>query len=98
MGVTGVQTCALPIFEVLVADLHGPAEALGDVLAGELDVDAAGPGAQRPVDVEEAEHLDRKSTRLNSSHANISYAVFCLKQQKSDLRVDAPCSHCGRPR
>src|SRR5258707_2650840 len=26
---------------------------------------------------------DRKSTRLNSSHANISYAVFCLKTQKS---------------
>src|SRR3712207_7540927 len=26
--------------------------------------------------------LDRKSTRLNSSHANISYAVFCLKQKK----------------
>src|SRR3712207_7588589 len=26
--------------------------------------------------------LDRKSTRLNSSHANISYAVFCLKKQK----------------
>src|SRR3712207_7163771 len=27
--------------------------------------------------------LDRKSTRLNSSHANISYAVFCLKKKKS---------------
>src|SRR3712207_8571577 len=27
--------------------------------------------------------LDRKSTRLNSSHANISYAVFCLKKQTS---------------
>src|SRR3712207_7111546 len=26
--------------------------------------------------------LDRKSTRLNSSHANISYAVFCLKKKK----------------
>src|SRR3712207_8083827 len=26
--------------------------------------------------------IDRKSTRLNSSHANISYAVFCLKKQK----------------
>src|SRR3712207_6911787 len=26
-------------------------------------------------------YLDRKSTRLNSSHANISYAVFCLKKQ-----------------
>src|SRR3712207_7084516 len=29
-----------------------------------------------------AHHLDRKSTRLNSSHANISYAVFCLKKKK----------------
>src|SRR3712207_7245367 len=28
------------------------------------------------------EELDRKSTRLNSSHANISYAVFCLKKKK----------------
>src|SRR3712207_7302102 len=31
------------------------------------------------------EKLDRKSTRLNSSHANISYAVFCLKKNKSFL-------------
>src|SRR3712207_4646323 len=29
------------------------------------------------------EYLDRKSTRLNSSHANISYAVFCLKKKKT---------------
>src|SRR3712207_8149322 len=29
--------------------------------------------------------LDRKSTRLNSSHANISYAVFCLKKTKTDI-------------
>src|SRR3712207_7814952 len=29
---------------------------------------------------------DRKSTRLNSSHANISYAVFCLKKKKIQLR------------
>src|SRR3712207_8899442 len=28
--------------------------------------------------------IDRKSTRLNSSHANISYAVFCLKKKKLD--------------
>src|SRR3712207_6260400 len=28
--------------------------------------------------------LDRKSTRLNSSHANISYAVFCLKKKKKE--------------
>src|SRR3712207_8628837 len=30
-----------------------------------------------------ANFLDRKSTRLNSSHANISYAVFCLKKKKT---------------
>src|SRR5258707_10822203 len=35
--------------------------------------------AVRSVDLKEA---DRKSTRLNSSHANISYAVFCLKKKK----------------
>src|SRR5690625_6280579 len=31
---------------------------------------------------EEKDHLDRKSTRLNSSHVAISYAVFCLKKKK----------------
>src|SRR3712207_8160881 len=36
------------------------------------------PPAQEPVHAGE----DRKSTRLNSSHANISYAVFCLKKKK----------------
>src|SRR5947209_12474104 len=30
------------------------------------------------------EEADRKSTRLNSSHANISYAVFCLKKKKTN--------------
>src|SRR5258707_15342326 len=31
---------------------------------------------------------DRKSTRLNSSHANISYAVFCLKKKKQDIPTE----------
>src|SRR3712207_7421422 len=35
---------------------------------------------------------DRKSTRLNSSHANISYAVFCLKKKKQYARYNAPDS------
>src|SRR3712207_7302334 len=39
-------------------------------------------GLQVQPDVEEAFLVDRKSTRLNSSHANISYAVFCLKKKK----------------
>src|SRR3712207_8176145 len=34
-------------------------------------------------DVEDPVLIDRKSTRLNSSHANISYAVFCLKKKKN---------------
>src|SRR3712207_3336328 len=41
---------------------------------------------------EEGRHafcIDRKSTRLNSSHANISYAVFCLKKKRHDVR-DCP--------
>src|SRR3712207_7570797 len=37
-----------------------------------------GDARERPRD---AAGLDRKSTRLNSSHANISYAVFCLKKK-----------------
>src|SRR3712207_7515861 len=32
---------------------------------------------------------DRKSTRLNSSHANISYAVFCLKKKKNNLTLQS---------
>src|SRR3712207_8358400 len=32
---------------------------------------------------------DRKSTRLNSSHANISYAVFCLKKKKKILHINS---------
>src|SRR2546427_9621067 len=36
---------------------------------------------------------DRKSTRLNSSHSQISYAVFCLKKKKS-LQAASPCSSC----
>src|SRR3712207_7829830 len=54
---------------------------------------AAGMGLRNPFDapaaIDAQAHLmhdllkqDRKSTRLNSSHANISYAVFCLKKKK----------------
>src|SRR3712207_8947082 len=37
------------------------------------------------VELLRASGVDRKSTRLNSSHANISYAVFCLKKKKQLL-------------
>src|SRR5712664_4438944 len=36
---------------------------------------------------------DRKSTRLNSSHDQISYAVFCLKKKKNNIRKEAIYKH-----
>src|SRR3712207_7559687 len=39
-------------------------------------------GELRALPLPHRAELDRKSTRLNSSHANISYAVFCLKKKK----------------
>src|SRR2546430_13484709 len=39
-------------------------------------------GARR--DADQQQHPDRKSTRLNSSHSQISYAVFCLKKKVND--------------
>src|SRR5690606_39864364 len=35
--------------------------------------------------------IDRKSTRLNSSHVKISYAVFCLKKKKSEEKIEKQC-------
>src|SRR3712207_8906250 len=43
--------------------------------AGEEELQATGKA-------HDSQNTDRKSTRLNSSHANISYAVFCLKKKK----------------
>src|SRR3712207_8179076 len=52
---------------------------------GARTVGAAAQVHERAVAVERDGLLDRKSTRLNSSHANISYAVFCLKKKKTCL-------------
>src|SRR3712207_7836042 len=49
----------------------------------------AGSGSKYEPDIVE----DRKSTRLNSSHANISYAVFCLKKKK---KVESNISFLSR--
>src|SRR3712207_7187345 len=52
----------------------------GPALAG--DEHARGRRGDQRDPLEHRLHRDRKSTRLNSSHANISYAVFCLKKKK----------------
>src|SRR3712207_8668962 len=63
----------------------GPAEVIGDEVLVLHQEDAAA-GQVRLVRFHVAgcvHRRDRKSTRLNSSHANISYAVFCLKKKTS---------------
>src|SRR3712207_8963485 len=83
---------ALPIFvEEVVLGEGGLAEVLssGKVL---VDTSSSRPSSTRDLAKELAESgvemldapVDRKSTRLNSSHANISYAVFCLKKKIID--------------
>src|SRR5947209_14711513 len=62
------------------------------------EVDAG--GCAQPPDGHHRAHLrggeDRKSTRLNSSHANISYAVFCLKKKPGEQRVVESAVDAGR--
>src|SRR2546429_3712849 len=67
--------------DTVVSRLKNLGYPYADILRN-YDVDVA---ALRAVATLEA--LDRKSTRLNSSHGYISYAVFCLKKKKS-LRVN----------
>src|SRR5688572_31415074 len=91
LTVTGVQTCALPIFRGFLQ--HAAAAAadpeLGaqlDVLGGDLPAEAgAAAGDEDALTLKQP--LDRKSTRLNSSHSQISYAVFCLKKKKKKKKT-----------
>src|SRR2546429_7396671 len=94
VAVTGVQTCALPIyFEFLggkrvVLGAHRQFSSTNYLGCQAKSVDPRAPkepsgynrfrkwhGYTKPA-------RDRKSTRLNSSHGYISYAVFCLKKKK----------------
>src|SRR3712207_7193687 len=101
IGVTGVQTCALPIYPRSLAYFppyplvisSGSGCRIRDADGNEFidllnNYTASVHGHAVPA-VNEAMRdqatLDRKSTRLNSSHANISYAVFCLKKKNLHL-------------
>src|SRR3712207_8360546 len=55
-----------------------------EVRAGVTILCANGLGTPRLLLMSGDDNQDRKSTRLNSSHANISYAVFCLKKKKTN--------------
>src|SRR5690606_40401442 len=55
-----------------------------DLLGGFLEVDQFGVGVGGFTPEDDDRSGDRKSTRLNSSHVKISYAVFCLKKKKQE--------------
>src|SRR5258708_11579711 len=84
------------LFRSLAQPLHiGPATRhwcpisdRNDVRRGRADVDEQAVGAASSDDMRRGgpvRRTDRKSTRLNSSHQIISYAVFCLKKKKHTL-------------
>src|SRR3712207_7866866 len=52
-----------------------------------VEVGHDGAGISNGDDGGKLRRVDRKSTRLNSSHANISYAVFCLKKKKKTMLI-----------
>src|SRR3712207_8034328 len=87
---------ALPIYPGLARNprcCSAPASAAGE--GGHRQGEDAGP-VDRPVS-RTLRRQDRKSTRLNSSHANISYAVFCLKKLYGPSVARTPPSHPSLP-
>src|SRR3712207_7534948 len=84
------RSAAAPTVENAEVVVH---EICADARVGVWEVVDPVPPGQRELPCRERHHVqleqrrDRKSTRLNSSHANISYAVFCLKKKKTRERV-----------
>src|SRR5688572_32515879 len=86
---------------LIVDDQRLNVQLLTDILEDQYDISVAVDGeravelcARRPPDLVlldvqmpglDGYEVDRKSTRLNSSHSQISYAVFCLKKKKTAL-------------
>src|SRR5690606_39691064 len=66
-------------YQAVCANCHGPD---GDLIAG---IHFGRGIFRRPLTDDEI--VDRKSTRLNSSHVKISYAVFCLKKKKKPKKI-----------
>src|SRR5256884_2207858 len=66
------QTAVIQLEDIVILVALFMLEEVCEVIA---DVQLEGPG-------DRIDHRDRKSTRLNSSHGYISYAVFCLKKKK----------------
>src|SRR2546422_7234753 len=78
-------------YTTLFRSRHGNGPAIGASERGAILADDEQPavgedGSLGKSEVDTVKAPDRKSTRLNSSHGYISYAVFCLKKKKKDER------------
>src|SRR3712207_8627670 len=79
------------LFRSQVRPLGHLAGAFGDLARGLLRRrDHEHRGARQERGERDRHVADRKSTRLNSSHANISYAVFCLKTNNASANTISP--------
>src|SRR2546430_7733679 len=86
LTVTGVQTCALPIcanWRRTKSSAPRFRWAIARARSGRTALPSSSFSAP-----EQHASADRKSTRLNSSHSQISYAVFCLKKQRISVALD----------
>src|SRR3712207_9540319 len=79
---------ALPIsYRSSCQDCRRPECGQGWTIAGQNAITTAKVPSPLPLAGRVRGRGDRKSTRLNSSHANISYAVFCLKKKKNTKNI-----------
>src|SRR3712207_6879895 len=82
LGIAEARPPARHRWHQVAHEVRHPALATGEVHGGVRPHQR--PAQPRPLR-DGRVHVDRKSTRLNSSHANISYAVFCLKKKKTQI-------------
>src|SRR3712207_6882605 len=83
---------ALPILGASMSSFGGA------LVSSARGLEVSGSGASARATRSPSNERDRKSTRLNSSHANISYAVFCLKKKHRTLQHALPRSKIPLPR
>src|SRR2546430_11349566 len=77
-------------YTTLFRSVEHVAKALGHTSAAITRRHYIGPGTEAAIGASRVFRVldgDRKSTRLNSSHSQISYAVFCLKKKKRPTRI-----------
>src|SRR3989475_1361327 len=81
---------ALPISDGMLYVTDGPANQAIKIDPDKLRIVARWEVGRGPAHIfmtQDQRFIDRKSTRLNSSHSQISYAVFCLKKKKEKNKL-----------